>query len=171
MFWTTNSALCNDLYISAVNIYPIFFNLNSLENETNWPRMDYDREPLESRAYSYLVNQHRSIMVTYLTYQLIHCTFSWLTAIPSDIAMGALSILIADFSNSTHRRQWQPTPVLLPGKSHGQRSLVGWNPWGRWGSDMTERLHFPFSLSCIGEGNGNPLQCYCPENPRDCGAW
>ena len=67
------------------------------------------------------------------------------------------------------RRQWQPTPVLLPGKSHGQRSLVGCSPWGRWGSDVTEWLHF--SLSCIGEGNGNPLQCSCLENPRDGGAW
>ena len=69
------------------------------------------------------------------------------------------------------RRQWQPTPVLLPGKSHGRRSLVGCSPWGREKSDMTERLPFPFSLSCIGEGNGNPLQCSCLENPRDGGAW
>ena len=68
---------------------------------------------------------------------------------------------------SSGRRQWHPTPVLLPGKSHGQRSLVGCSPWGRWGSDITERLHFPFALSCIGEGNGNPLQCSCLENPRD----
>ena len=67
--------------------------------------------------------------------------------------------------------QWHPTPVLLPGKSHEQRSLVGCSPWGRWGSDMTERLDFHFSLSCIGEGNGNPLQCSCLENPRDGGAW
>ena len=37
--------------------------------------------------------------------------------------------------------------------------------------DMTERLHFHFLLSCIGEGNGNPLQCSCLENPRDGGAW
>ena len=37
--------------------------------------------------------------------------------------------------------------------------------------DMTEQLHFHFSLSCIGEGNGNPLQCSCLENPRDGGAW
>ena len=57
------------------------------------------------------------------------------------------------------RRQWHPTPVLLPGKSHGQRSLVGCCPWGRWESDTTERLHFLFSPSCTGEGNGNPLQC------------
>ena len=60
-----------------------------------------------------------------------------------------------------------PTPVLLPGKSHGWRSLVGCSPWGRYESDTTERLHFHFSLSCIGEGNVNPLQCSCLENPRD----
>ena len=69
------------------------------------------------------------------------------------------------------RRQWQPTPVLLPGKSHGWRSLVGCSPWGREESGTTERLHFHFSLSCIGEGNGSPLQCSCLENPRDGGAW
>ena len=69
------------------------------------------------------------------------------------------------------RRQWHPTPVLLPGKSHGWRSLEGCSPWGRWASDTTERLPFHFSLSCIGEGNGNPLQCSCLENPRDGGAW
>ena len=69
------------------------------------------------------------------------------------------------------RRQWHPTPVLLPGKFHGQRSLVGCTPWGREESDTTERLHFPFSLSCIREGNGNPLQCSCLENPRDWGVW
>jgi len=63
-----------------------------------------------------------------------------------------------------------PTPVLLPGKSHGWRSLVGFSPWGHKESDTTERLHFHFSLSCIGEGNGNPLQCSCLENPRDGGA-
>ena len=64
-----------------------------------------------------------------------------------------------------------PTPVLLPGKSHGWRSPVGCIPWGHEESDTTERLHFHFSLSCIGEGNGNPLQCSCLENPRDGGAW
>ena len=71
----------------------------------------------------------------------------------------------------SQRRQWHPTPVLLPGKSHGWRSLVGWSPWGCKESDTTERLHFHFSLSCIGEGNGSPLQCSCLENPRDGGAW
>ena len=104
------------------------------------------------------------------------------------------------------RRQWQPTPVLLPGKSHGQRSLVGFSPWGHGESDTTERLHFhlehwsglsfpfpgdlpspglePMSPALetdsvppeppgksVGEGNGNPLQCSCLENPRDGGVW
>ena len=59
----------------------------------------------------------------------------------------------------------------LPEKSHGRRSLVGRSPWGRKESDTTERLHFHFSLSCIGEGNGNSPQCSCLENPSDGGAW
>ena len=70
----------------------------------------------------------------------------------------------------TRRRKRHPTPVLLPGKSHGLRSLVGCSPWGREKSDTTERLHFHFSLSCIGEGNGNPHQCSCLEDPGDGGA-
>ena len=65
--------------------------------------------------------------------------------------------------------QRQCTPVLLPGKSHGWRSLVGCSPWGLWELDTTERLHFNFSLSCTGEGNGNPLQYSCLENPRNGG--
>ena len=79
------------------------------------------------------------------------------------------SILGGPKGMAHRRRQWQPTPVLLPGKSHGQRSLGGSSPWARQELDMTERLHF--SLSCIGEGGGNPLQCSCLENPRDGGAW
>ena len=66
---------------------------------------------------------------------------------------------------------WLPTPALSPGKSHGWRSLVGCSPWDLEQSDTTEQLPFHFSLSCIGEGNGNPLQCSCLENPRDGGAW
>ena len=69
------------------------------------------------------------------------------------------------------RGKWHPTPVLLPEKSHGWRSLVGCSPRGHWDLDATEQLHFHFSLSCIGGGSGNPLQCSCLENPRDGGAW
>ena len=66
---------------------------------------------------------------------------------------------------------WQPTPVLLPRKAYGWRSLVGCSPWGCEESDRTERLHFHFSLSCIREGNGNPLQYSCLENSMERGAW
>ena len=87
------------------------------------------------------------------------------------------------------RRKWQSPPVLLPRKSHGQRSLVGYSPWGRKESDTTEPLHFHFlshgNLPAMqgdpgsvpelgrspGEGNGNPLQYSCLENPMDRGAW
>ena len=48
---------------------------------------------------------------------------------------------------------------------------MGCSPWGHYESDMTERRHFHVSFSCIGEGNGNPLQYSCLENPRDGGAW
>ena len=78
-----------------------------------------------------------------------------------------LSVLL----HSLRRRQWHPTPVLLPGKSHGRRSLVGCSRWGLEESDTAEWLHFHFLLSCIGEGNGNPLHCSCLENPRDGGVW
>ena len=61
--------------------------------------------------------------------------------------------------------------IIFSGKSHGWRGLVGCSPWGLEESDTTERLHFHFSLSCIGGGNGNPLQSSCLENPRDGGAW
>ena len=69
------------------------------------------------------------------------------------------------------KRKWQPTPVFLPGESQGQGSLVGCHLWGLTESDTTERPHFHFSFSCIGKGNGSPLQCSCLENPRDGGAW
>ena len=68
------------------------------------------------------------------------------------------------------RREWQPTPVFLPGESQGRGSLVGCRLWGHTESDTTKQFHFHFSLSCIGEGNGNPLQCSCLENPMDGGA-
>ena len=102
------------------------------------------------------------------------------TPSPSLISHQPITMLLsgkitARDSNSSsarwQRRQWHPTPVLSPGKSHGWRSLVGCSPWGPQESDTTERLHFHFALSCIGEGNGNPLQCSCQENPRDGGAW
>ena len=78
--------------------------------------------------------------------------------------------IFVSLCGANQRRQWHPTPVLLPGKSHGRRSLVGCSPWGHplgVGHDWAISL----SLSCTGGGNGNPLQCSCLENPRDGGAW
>ena len=94
--------------------------------------------------------------------QMIHSQLPWLWILNSFMNPG---------NQDLRRRRWHPTPVLLPGKSHGWRSLVGCSPWGHEESDMTERLHFHFSISGIGEGNGIPLQCSCLENPRDGGAW
>ena len=99
------------------------------------------------------------------------------------------------------RRKWQPTPVLLPRKFHGRRSLVGYGPWGHKESDTTEPLHFLLSYKggfqggsvvknpparteganntgsipglgrSPGVGNGNPLQYSCLENCQNIGAW
>ena len=93
--------------------------------------------------------------------------------LPSFVLASSFNFFFSFYASSLYkwRRQWQATPVLLPEKSHGWRSLVGCSPWGRYQSDATERLHFHFSLSHNGEGNGNPLQCSCLENPRDGGAW
>ena len=90
---------------------------------------------------------------------------------PTSPVSPALQILYAIVKLNNQRRQWHPTPALLPGESHRWRNLAGCSPWGHEELDMTEQLHFHFSLSCIGEGNGNPLQCSCLENARDGGAW
>ena len=91
---------------------------------------------------------------------------------PGGLALGGGATGASGFESQqglVTEKAMQPTPVLLPGESQGRRSLVGCSPWGHPESDTTEQLHF--SLSCIGEGNGNALQCSCLENPRDGGAW
>ena len=93
----------------------------------------------------------------------------WMTPLTDQLDMLQFNVE-KRYNSLFQRRQWHPTPVLLPGKSHEWRSLVGYSPWGLEESDTTERLHFHFSLSCIGKGNGNPLQYSCLENPRDRGA-
>ena len=78
---------------------------------------------------------------------------------------------LTESSSFIMEKAMAPHSSPLAWKIHGWRSLVGCSPWGRYELDMTERLHILFSLSCIGEGNGNPLQCSCLENPMDRGAW
>ena len=71
-------------------------------------------------------------------------------------------VFISVTLGSNGRRQWHPTPVLLPGKSYGRRSLVGCSPWGRKESDTTEQLHFHFSLSCIACIAWQPTPVFLP---------
>ena len=93
--------------------------------------------------------------------------FMWLTLLQWFGTKPTLSPVYASISEKT----MAPHSSTLAWKIHGKRSLVGCSPWGRKESDTTERLYFHFSLSCTGEGNGNPLQCSCLENPMDGGAW
>ena len=80
----------------------------------------------------------------------------------------------AEKEMATHwRRKWQPTPVFLPGKFHGQRTLVGYSPWGRKESDTTERLHFTLGQKADGihrEGQivAQLSQSIKPECPPSC---
>ena len=71
----------------------------------------------------------------------------------------------------TAEKAMAPHSSTLAWKVPWAEEPVGCSPWGHEESDTIERLHFHSSLSCIGEGNGNPLQCSCLENPRDGGAW
>ena len=103
--------------------------------------------------------------------QFIRSTVEQCTRYGRPTSHARFLLLLSPIEPGIRRRPWQPTPVLLPGKSHGRRSLVGCSPWGRYELDMTEQLHFHFSHARIGEGNVNPLQCSCLENPRDGGAW
>ena len=70
------------------------------------------------------------------------------------------------------RWKWQPTPVLLPGKSHGLRSLVGYSPWGRKELDTTEWLHFHFHFQYTVDANVCVLSCFSHVqffwDPMDC---
>ena len=141
----------------------IFPSMRIFSNESvlpiRWPKYYYHPSPERF---------HLSKLKPNWTYQPITPNF-----LPPITGSHPSTFCVCEFvcpSLKKRRRQWHPTPVLLPGKSHGRRSLVGCSPWGRQELDTTERLHFHFSLSCIGEGIGNPLQCSCLENPRDGGA-
>ena len=90
----------------------------------------------------------------------------WWTGRSGMLQFIGLQRVAHDWANEPEKAM-APHSSTLALKIHGQRNLVGYGPWGREESDMTERLHFHFSLSCIGEGNGNPLQCSRLENPRD----
>ena len=96
--------------------------------------------------------------------------------------MGPFFLNLGQYTKSERLLSWESF-ILFPEKAMATHSSTlawkipwmeepeGCSPWGHEESDTTERLHFHFSLSCIGEGNGNPLQCSCLKNPRGSGAW
>ena len=139
-----------------------------------WWVLSHQRSKLCSKGLS----QHTCNLWFNHIFTLLFETLSWEKVIANYIHDPSFTSNAYMYNTYLHaaytyvwRKRWQPTPVLLPGKSHGQRSLVGCSPWGLEELDMTERLHFHFSLSCIGEGNGHSHQCSCLENPRDGRAW
>ena len=101
----------------------------------------------------------------YILYYSYHCKVIKQRTLPVFYLTLQMSIYLSASS------VFHPTPGILPRKSHGRKTLVGCSPWGRGGSDTTERLHFHLSFSCIGEGNGNPLQCSCLQIPGDGEVW
>ena len=112
------------------------------------------------------------LSVVYLFYKIIvSFTTKCMTESPIETMITRLELLIKCIARYVINDYNSVTPDMGRCNESGRRSLEGCSPWGRWGSDTTERLHFHFSLWCIGEGSGNPLQCYCLENPRDRGAW
>ena len=96
----------------------------------------------------------------------------WLVVSPWSHSILPVCMFVSKFPLFIRTSEGNGTPFQYPClEPHGRKSLEGCRPWGCWGSDMTEQLNFHFSLPCIEERNGNPLQCSCLENPRDMEAW
>ena len=115
----------------------------------------------------YYISPHEILHLSWFTFMQSKYLNSW--NLPT-----SFDYMICDFYMSltfTMEKAMAPHSSTLAWKIHGQRNLVGCSPWGREESDTTERLHFHFLLLYIGEGNGNPLQCSCLENPRGREAW
>ena len=156
-----------ELFFTSFHIYALKFSIMSVYMDNG------QGNPTESSILGNFLFYGWISTGFHLSAQCSHCgTISLLYRFLTVFFSHSFSAQILSFHRKwCWRRRQHPTPVLLLGKSHGWRSLVGCSPWGREESDTTERLHFHFSPSCLGEGNGNPLQCSCLKNPRDGGAW
>ena len=86
------------------------------------------------------------------------------------ILKNSIGIIVVSYSEKATAPHSSPLARKIPWTEEPGRSPVGRSPRCRTESDTTERLPFPFSLSRLGEGHGNPPQCSCLENPRDGGA-
>ena len=110
--------------------------------------------PLSLPVYSSQLSLHLIPKITTILYFVFIIALLKKKLIPDPIKLFFFQLsMFLNFILAVYyvEKAMAPTPILLPGKSHGQRSLVGCSPWGREESDTTERLHFHFSLSCIGE--------------------
>ena len=121
----------------------------------------------QSRTQLKQLSTHTHMVALFLVFlkKSPHCSPQWLYqfTFPLTVQEGSLF--------STSSEPMAPHSSTLAWKISWTEEPGRLSLWGRWESDTTERLHFHFSLSCIGEGNGSPLQCSCLENPRDGGAW
>ena len=182
--WLCGLALCMQGKVAQLCMtlrYPMDYTVHGILRAgiLQWVAVPFSREssqPRDGTQVSHIAGRFFTSWATREACGLALLPCKWYSSDLAILLLLSYSSLLGhtemSMSNLYHqRRQWHPTPVLLPWKSHGRRSLVGCSPWGRWELDTTQWLHFHFSLSCIGEGNGNPRQCSCLENPRNGGAW
>ena len=147
---------------------------------TSWPKNQNAKQKQNCNKFNKDLNikaKQKTCLFQSLSCETVHKSkYFWLKdqtqwSPGGRVSNSPLIIVLQSYPEPPCQKGHCPTPVLLPGKSHRWRSLVGCSPWGRKESDKTVRLPFYFSFSCTGEGNGNPLLCSCLENPRDGRAW
>ena len=105
-----------------------------------WQACSLSPVPPFWKAQNYFLQQHKKL--SYLEGCSKHLVLPWGSEVKASAWNAGDPGSIPGLGRFPWRRKWQPTPVFLPGESHGQRSLVGYSPQGRKESDMTERLHF-----------------------------
>ena len=128
-------AVTSPCYLVAL---PQQFFPSSPDIQTNclfWNLQIQDMGPCIRLSLGRMLLRFRHVVYVWMSTGFFFFTYFWLLPI------------IAWVGRIPWRRKWHPTPVFLPGKSHGGRNLVGYSPWGRKEPDTTERLHFHFSLS------------------------
>ena len=168
-------ALCRPLLL----LPSIFLSIRVFSKESvlriRWPKYwSFTFSISLSSEYSGLISfsidwfdLHWSPLKDYFSFKTnILLDYSWFTMLfPLDFPGGsdgkASAYNMGDPGSISWRRKWQPTPVFLPGKSHGQRSLVGYSAWGHRESDMTERLHFYFFIFHCTEKCISCIYTYC----------
>ena len=119
-----------------------------------WKNNSFDQMDLFGKVMSLLFNMLSRLVITFpprSKHLSVFLVMQMIKRLPTMWETWVQSLV----GKISQRRKWQPTPVFLPGKFHGQRSLVGYSPWGHKESDTTEQLHFHLqceldnSFSCL----------------------